>query len=390
MTTSHRDEIVQRARDIVPRLREQARQAEIDRTISDEVHLAFLDAGFYRILQPKRYGGLELDLGAKVDIAAELGRGCGSASWIFTNLAIHGWINGMKDPRAQDELWGDDPDALVSSAYPGKDARISRVDGGFEVDGTWRYSSGIDFCQWINLQLFFNEEGSPPRHLFAMIPKSDCIVVDDWFVTGLAGTGSRSIVVEKCFIPDYRTISNSQMQIGPKPGSRVNPGVLYKLPFWGVGGKVFAAPTIGIARGALEMVEHDLETRVAVGEIKLAEQPSVHLRLAESGAQIEAAWSLLLSDCIAATRTAEAGADAPLLQRATWRRNNAYGAMLCVRAVDRLHTLSGMRGMDPDDPVQRAWRDVHAAASQVSIAWDPQATNYGRARFGLPFTDPRA
>ncbi len=223
-----------------------------------------------------------------------------------------------------------------------------------------------------------------------MIPKSACAVIDDWFVTGLAGTGSRSIMVEKCFIPDYRTISNSQMQIGPKPGSAVNPGVLYKLPFWGIGGKVFAAPTIGIARGALEMVELDLETRRAAAGARLAEQPAVHLRLAESGAEIEAAWSLLLRDCAAATSLSEAGGDAPLLQRATWRRNNAYGAMLCVRAVDRLHTLAGMRAMEPDDPVQRAWRDIHAAASQVGIAWDPQATNYGRARFGLPFTDPRA
>lgn len=390
MRPGRRDEIIQRARDIVPLLRERAPQAERDRRISDEVHRAFVEAGFYRILQPERYGGLELDLGAMVDLAAELGRGCGSATWVFTNLAIQGWINGMKDRRAQDELWADDPGTLVSSGYPDRDARISRVDGGYEVDGTWRYSSGVDFSQWINLQLFVEEEGSPRRHLFALIPKSACTVVDDWFVTGLAGTGSSSIVVDRCFIPDYRTIGNTQMQSGPKPGSSVNPGVLYKLPFWGIGGKVFAAPTIGIARGVLEMIEHDLESRVAVGGAKLAEQPAVHLRLAESGAEIEAAWSLLLRDCRDATRMTEDGQDAALVQRATWRRNNACAAVLCVRAVDRLHTLAGMRGMSPDEPIQRAWHDIHAAAAQVGIAWDPQATNYGRARFGLPFNDPRA
>ncbi len=390
MSHGQRDEIIQRARDIVPRLREAARQAELDRTISDAVQRDFLAAGFYRVLQPRRFGGLELDLGSMVDIAAEIGRGCGSSAWIFTNLAVQAWINGMKDPRAQEEIWGDEPDTLACSAYPGQDARITAVDGGFEVHGTWNYSSGIDFADWINLQIFLRDEGSPPRHLFAAIPKSSCSVVDDWFVTGLAGTGSRSIVIEESFIPDYRTIDNTQLQMGAKPGSAVNPGVLYKLPFWGIGGKVFSSPAIGIARGALELVERDLESRVATGGIRLAEQPTVQLRIAESGAEIEAAWSLLLRDCLDGTRATEASRGADLLRRATWRRNNAYAVVLCVRAVDRLYGLAGMRGMQPDDPVQRAWRDVHAVAAQVSIAWDPQATNYGRARFGLPFTDPRA
>ena len=203
MKPGQRDEIIQRARDIVPRLREAARQAELDRTISDAVHRDFLAAGFYRILQPRRFGGLELDLASMVDIAAELGRGCGSSAWIFTNLAVQAWVNGMKDPRAQQELWGDRPDTLASSAYPGRDARITAVDGGFEVHGTWNYSSGIDFADWINLQIFLRDEGSPPRHLFAAIPKSSCSVIDDWFVTGLAGTASRSIVIEGSFIPDY-------------------------------------------------------------------------------------------------------------------------------------------------------------------------------------------
>jgi hypothetical protein len=73
-----------------------------------------------------------------------------------------------------------------------------------------------------------------------------------------------------------------------------------------------------------------------------------------------------------------------------WRRNNSYAIVLALRAVERLMVLNGMRGMLPGDPVQRAWRDAHAAGCQVGSAWDTQAQSYAKARFGLFGGDPRA
>ena len=385
-----REEFIRRARDMVPKLRERAPAAEQARRIPDETHREFVEAGFYKIFQPRRYGGHETDLGLLVDIAAELGRGCASSCWIFTNLVIHGLVNGMKDPRAQEELWADDPDTLIASASPGRGAKIEVVDGGLVVDGTWSFSSGIDFADWINLQIFLRPENGSPEHRFALVRKSDCEVIDDWFVSGMAATGSRSVRMENLFIPDYRMISSLDMHGGPTAGSAVNPGILYKLPFWGVGAKLFAAPTLGIARGVLELTEADIESRIGMGGAALAEQQTVQVRLAESGGEIEAAWALMLRDCAEAVRITEAGERPDLLQRALWRRNNAFAVVMCVRAVDRLFGLAGMRGMLPDSDVQRGWRDIHGAACQVAIAWDPQAANYARARFGLPFNDPRA
>ena len=382
--------MLDRARGLVPVLRERAVATERDRAIPGETHRAFAEAGFYRVFQPARYGGYELDLSMMIDIAAELGRGCGSSAWIFTNLAMQSWILGMMDPEAQEAVWADTPEALCASSFPGKDASIEKVDGGIVVSGTWHYASGVDFADWNNLQIFLKPDDGPPEHRFALIHRSDYEVIDDWFVTGLTGTGSRSIRFAEMFIPDARTINNVQFQGGQSPGGAVNANVLYQLPFWGVGGKAFSGPAVGLARGALELVENDFESRIAVTGAKLADQPTVHVKLAESGAEAEAAWALLTRDTATATRMAAAGERPDLLQRATWRRNNAYAVMICVRAVDRLYSMMGMRGMAPDSDIQRVWRDVHAAASQVAIAWDPQAANYGRARFGLPFPDPRA
>lgn len=385
-----REELLRRAAALVPELRACAAETERARTIPAATHAALAEAGFYRVFLPARFGGYELDPGTLVDLAAEIGRGCGSSCWIFTNLASQAWVNGMKDPRAQEEIWADDPDTLVCSGFPGRNAEMRLVDGGLIVKGTWHACSGVDFAAWNNLQIFVRAENGPPEHRFAAVPKSAYRVVDDWFATGLSGTGSRSIVIEEAFIPNYRMLSSLDVTGGRSPGSAINPGLLYRLPFWGIGGKIFSSPAIGIARGAFELVEDDIAGRTAVSGAKLADQQSVHMRLAEAGAEIDAAWSLLLHDCAAVARQIESGGAPALLERVRWRRNNAYAVQLCVRAVERIFPLAGMRGLNPDDPVQRAWRDVHACAAQVAIAWDPQAANYGRARFGLPFNDPRA
>ena len=381
--------LVGRAGDMVPALRDRAVQAEKERRMPDETLRAFRDAGFLRMFQPERFGGLELDYSNIVDIAAELGRACGSSAWVFTNLTQPGIINGMKDPRAQEELWGDNPETLCATAHPGPKSTVTRVDGGIVVDGEWHSSSGIDFAEWVNLQIFLRPDDGPAEHRFAMLPESDYQVVDDWFVTGMAATGSRTVKMEQVFIPDYRMISSLQMKGGPTPGSAINAGTLYRLPFWGVAGRQFSAPAIGIARGALDLTEADIESRTGAGGASLSGEPVVHLRLSESDAEIHAAYTLALQDCVTATRMTEEAALPDQLQRVRWKRNNAYVVLLCVRAVDRLYELAGMRGMSPESHVQRAWRDVHAVACQVSVAWNAQAANYGRARFGLPIRDPR-
>ncbi|NQV57062.1 MAG: acyl-CoA dehydrogenase family protein [Rhodospirillales bacterium] len=385
-----RRELIKRAQELVPLLREKAFETEQNRHLSDDIHQKFIDAGFYKIFQPKKFGGLEMDVGIIVDIAAELGRGCGSAAWIFTNVAVHGLINGMKDAKAQEELWGTNPDTIIVSAHPGKDAHVEVVDGGLQVDGIWNYSSGVDFADWVNLQIFLTPEDGPAEHRFSLVPVSEIEIIDDWYVSGLAGTCSRSISMNKVFIPRYRQISSLDMHGGPTPGSAINPGTLYKLPFWGIGAKLFSAPPLGMARGALELTEQDIENRISIFGAKLAEQPTVLAAISESAAEIEAAWAVLARDCRTAEDMTIRDEIPTLLQRTEWRRNNAYAVVLCLRATDRLHGLAGMRAMDPSSHIQRCWRDIHAAASQVAIAWDTQAINYGKARFGLPFSDPRA
>ena len=176
----------------------------------------------------------------------------------------------------------------------------------------------------------------------------------------------------------------------PTPGSAVNPAPLYRLPFFGIGNKVFAAPSIGIALAALEAIEHDVGARVSAVGVKLSEQPTVHLKIGEAAAEVEAARALLERDCKECSDVTAAGRMATVEQRARWRRNNAFAGKLCTQAVERLYPLAGGRGLGFTNRFQRCWRDVHAATSQVAMAWDVHGTFYGRSRFGLELSDPRA
>jgi 3-hydroxy-9,10-secoandrosta-1,3,5(10)-triene-9,17-dione monooxygenase len=384
-----RQELIGRARDMFPVLRERAPEAERNRRVPDETQQAFVEAGFYRIFQPRRYGGYEMDFQVMLDICSELGRGCGSSSWVYSNVTGQSWINGMKDEQAQDDVWADNSDALIASAFPGKGASVKAVDGGWVADGQWSFSSGIDFVDWVNLQLFVKQEAGPPQHFFAIVPRSDYEIVDDWFANGLAATGSRSLRVKDVFIPAYRGIGAGQVAGGPTPGSAVNSSPIYKLPLFAIGNKQFAATALGIALGGLEAIEADLAARVSVGGAKLADQPTVQVRVAEAGAEIEAARLLNVSDFEESMAVAASDISPSQEQRARWRRNSAYAGKLCVQALDRLAPLAGGRGLGFASSFQRALRDIRAATSQNSMVWDTQAIFYGGQRLGAVLDDPR-
>jgi 3-hydroxy-9,10-secoandrosta-1,3,5(10)-triene-9,17-dione monooxygenase len=384
-----REEILDRARPMVPTLRKRALEADRKRGIPVETHQAFAAAGLYKLFQPARHGGYEMSLGMMVEVAGELGRGCGSSAWIFSNLAVQSWIIGMHDPAAQDDVWGPNPDALAASSFPLKGGTGRRVDGGLVLNGGWSFASGIDFADWENLQVFIPKDGGPPDHRFVLVPKRDFTIEDDWFVTGLSGTASKSIVLRDVFVPEHRVLDTQLITGGPSPGSAVNPNPLYRVPPWSVGTKVFSGPALGIARGALELIEEELSRRVSVGAVKMSDIPTAQVRIAEAGAEIDCAEAVLLKDCDDAMRIAASGDRPSLAQRARWRRNNAFAGQLCLRAVERLHPLVGARGLDRDSLFQLAWRDVHAAVSQITMAWDIQAVNAGRIQSGLPSLDPR-
>lgn len=382
-------ELVERAKALVPVLRERALQAEADRGIAPATHQAFVEAGFYKIFLPKRYGGYELPWTALVDIGAEIARGCGSSAWVFTNLAGQNSIVGCHDPRALEEVWGTDSNALVASSFPAKGGTARRAPGGIVLNGVWSFASGVDFADWENLQAFLPNESGPPHHRFVLVPKSQYTILDDWQANGLAGTGSRSVVLKEVFVPEHRLLDARRVGETIQPDTPAATCPLFRLPPFSGAAKMFSSVAIGIARGALELTIEDVKARRSVGGVALVDLPTAQIRIAESSAEIDAAYTLIMRDAQEAMDIAGRFELAPVETRTRWRLNNAFAGQLCVRAVERLHTLTGARGIGRDSLFHLAVRDVHACVQQITMQWDTQMVNAGRVQLGLPTLDPR-
>jgi 3-hydroxy-9,10-secoandrosta-1,3,5(10)-triene-9,17-dione monooxygenase len=375
------EDLLARARTMIPDLRRRARETEERRRIVDETAQAFRDAGFFRVLQPSRYGGFELDYGTHTRLAIEIGQGCASSAWVLAVIASHAWILGMFPPEAQDEIWARERDALIATSFLPIEPKVEKAHGGLALTGRWKFSSGVDLCRWAILML--------PEATFAVIPLTEARIEDTWYASGLAGTGSNDIVLEKLFVPEHRVLAISKLKGGPTPGSAVNPGTLYRIPLFAAFPFTLIGPALGAARGALDAVVDGLAARKSVAQVKLAEQQSVQLRIARVAAQIDTAEASVLHLLEAHNRDARAGKIPSPLERARCRLNLGFAADLCVQAMENLLPLLGGRGLIATDPVQRAWRDVHAVAQHVAMVWDVQANLYGPVRLGLPCPDPK-
>jgi 3-hydroxy-9,10-secoandrosta-1,3,5(10)-triene-9,17-dione monooxygenase len=367
---------------MVPRLRERARRTEELRRLPDETFEEFREAGFFRVFQPARFGGFELDYGrTQVELCNVLGQGCGSSAWVQCVIACHAWCLGMFAPEAQEAIWGDNQDALIASSFAPRTGRGRPTQGGYYVEGDWQFSSGSNLCDWVVLGTPIFEAGAekPSRMLWTVLPKSDWEVVDTWYAAGLKGTASNDIRVTGAFVPEAFTLDTLLCDGRPTPGSAINTAHIFRLPLWPIFPFNISTPILGIAGGALQAY-----IDYTAGRPDRANMPQRQMRIAESACEIDAALALLranaayLSSCIQADQTPEPA----FLSRST--RDTSYAVKLCVQAIDRLVVAVGAHGVLDDTPVQRAARDAHAVANHMANSFDMAGVVYARHALGLP------
>jgi len=383
-------ELKARAEALVPVLRERAQATEQLRRIPDETLANLHKSGIFRMLQPKRIGGSEAPYRALIDLGAILAQGCASTAWVTTNLASHHWMLGMWPKAAQDDIWNPSPDVLIGSAFAFPSGRAKAAPGGWRLKGRWGFSSGIDPCDWNFVGGLVEDDGGKivePRMF--LVPKADYQILDTWHVAGLAGTGSKDVVIEDCFVPAHRALAADEISGGPTPGSTTNPGALYRLPTFSLFPCMIAAVGIGIAQGAVADFAATMKKRAgSYTGARLASLATLQLRLAEASALTDAAEKIVLSDCDEAQSLAEANLAATIEQRARWRRDGAFAGKLCAQAVELLFTGAGGNAIYLTNPLQRALRDVHAANGHFALNWEAAAIMYGRVALGLPHDLP--
>ena len=384
-------QLVDRARDLGPVLVGRARQAELDRRVSKETDRDFREAGFYRALQPARYGGMELDYGAQTAFARELGRSCASSAWVGGILACHGWMAGMFPDQAQGEIWGDDADVAVATSFLPVGVSAEREGDDLHISGRWRFSSGVDHCGWAVLMVPVPAEGGngPPDPVFAIVDLAHCKVEDAWNSAGLSASGSNDIVVERAVIPPHRMMRVRDLRGEATPGSDTHGSYLYRLPLFAVFPFNIIGPALGAARGALDAVIDDLTSRQSVTGADLSRVATVHQRIGKATALLDAADAVMAQLRGEIVSKGQAGEAFEMAERGRYRLNLGHVAQNCCDAVDELLPLTGGRGLETSHPMQRAWRDVHAVSQHIGLVWDLQTGLYGNILLGHGSPDPK-
>ena len=380
---SYRDQV----KALLPALRERAAECEALRRVPDETMKDFQSRGLLRALQPKRWGGFELDPWVFYEAVADVASVCGSSGWVLGVVGVHNWQLALFPEQAQRDVWGTDSSVQVSSSYA-PTGKVERVPGGFRLSGRWSFSSGCDHCDWVFLGGVAPGDGPAPDTRTFLVPRSDYRIDDNWHVAGLCGTGSKDIVVEGAFVPEHRTHRFVDAFMLASPGQAVNTSALYRLPFGCVFSSAIAVPAIGAASGALALFTEQIRARNSpVAGAKPAEDPFNHTRLADASAQIDSAREALRRDWSELVALAEAGQGIPLGPRVRTRLDVGNAVARGVHAVDRLFEASGGRAIFLDNPIQRVFRDVHAMRAHAFNNPDRAARLFGRFELATDKSD---
>jgi 3-hydroxy-9,10-secoandrosta-1,3,5(10)-triene-9,17-dione monooxygenase len=376
----------EKAEALLPKLRERAAKCEELRRLPDETLRDFHDAELFRIHQPRRVGGAELEFAAVVTYGALFARACASTSWNWVNFAAHHMMLGMFPPKVQDEVWGRSRDALIASSFVFPAGRARKVQDGYVLSGRWPFSSGVDPSEWNMLAgLARLDDNLPAEQRIFMLERSQYKVIDTWFAGGLRGTGSKDVEVNEQFVPEHRTLAVADTKGGPTPGSAVNPGPLFQVPVFALFPYMLSGVALGVAEGLID------DYKPGAGKMtgaRVAEIQSTQIRLGEATAYARASRLVQLSNCREAEALIASGSVPEGKVKARYRLEGAYAVDWAVRAVDVMHGLYGASGLYESGSVARAFRDAHAVKQHFSFNTDIASTTYGRVALGLPSDNP--
>src|SRR3984957_18424693 len=367
------DDILQAAEDLVPLLRERAARADEARRPEAATPRPLQEAGFFHILKPRKYGGLELSEHEHARVTMTLARGCASTAWVFSILDSDNMAILAFPAEVQEEIWGTNTYAtLAGNTNLNPRAKAVRVDGGYRLTGDWGFCSGSDFSEWLIFNAPAGEEGE--GHMF-LVPREDTTTIDDWFPTGMRGTGSRTMAVEDVFVPDHRVQATRDTVQKLQERRALHPTFNTMYAQWPSNGRFsFASVAVGAAWGAVEHFAATAasSTRVANalgGTVRLADQDYVASEFAEAAGDLEMAMHLIEKRSFEASEQARLRFTPSETDLARGLRDNALVTRVALRSVQRIYSLVGSKAGSPEHPVSLAKRDVETVSHHVTLNW---------------------
>jgi len=387
--TAEAQELIDRAEAMIPDLLERANNTDKDGIVPEESVRAIHDAGLFRVLQPKRWGGHEMDPRVFYQIQMTLARGCMSTAWIFGVIGVHYWQLSLFPEQAQVDVWSEDASTRIASTYMPV-GQVEEVDGGYRLSGHWGYSSGSEHCEWIFLGgLLPKRDGSGElEHTTFLLPKSDFKIVPNWDVLGLKGTGSHDISVEGAFVPVHRTQRTNDHSDAGCPGRESNQGWLYNIPFTQVFQRAVSSACIGSLDGSIEYFRERSSIHVGKHGNKTAEDVNAQLAVSEAMITTDQLKLVLFRNYSRIVACAQEGRRMDIEERLMQRAQASQVPKLCCHHISELVRACAASGTYRDNPVERAFRDIHTSRAHIANNTDLFTRAHGSVMLGLPNTDP--
>jgi len=377
-------ELVARAAALRPLLQAQADETDRLRRLADANVAALNEAGLCRLMVPQRFGGYQTNIHTYIAVMAELGRGCGSTAWVASLLNVCAWLAALFPERAQRDLWGENPNTWVAGSLA-PNGTATPVAGGWRVTGRWPWASGCLHAQWAACGIrMTNDRGEIQNFGLSLMPMSDLSIEDTWFMAGMKGTGSNTIVANDVFVPEHRFLPYPPAFQGHYRTEHLDE-VTYRVALVPVTILILVGSQLGLARAALDHVIAKAPTRgvTHTSFAKQSESAGFQIQVAEAAAKIDTAYLHAFRAADDLDRAAESGRHPDLVPRARVRLDTALAAKYCRDAVDLLADAHGTSSLADVNHMQRLWRDVHVASRHAITSWTVNLEIYGKALLGI-------
>lgn len=376
--------LVARAAALRPMLERNAEQTDAGRRLPDENVRAIREAGLCRLMVPKRFAGYQTSIRTYIDVMTELGRGCGSTAWVASLVNVCAWLAALFPERAQRDVWGSNPDAWAAGSLAPQGV-ATPVEGGWRVNGRWPWASGALHAQWAACGIHMkNERGEMANLGLSLTPMSEMSVEDTWFMAGMKGTGSNTIVAKDVFVPEHRFLPYPQAFAGTYR-TEFTDEVVYRVAFVPVTVLILAGAQLGVARAALD---HAIAAsgRRGITHTNFAtqkESAGFQMQVAEASMKIDSALLHAARAADDLDRAAGDGRVMDLTARARVRMDTSLVAKYCREAVEVLVAAHGTSSLADSNRMQRLWRDVHTASRHAITEWQVNLEIYGKALLGV-------
>ncbi len=369
---------------ILPAIAANAAKAEELRMVPSENIEMLKGIGMHRAFQPKHYGGLEISLPEFADCVVSLAGACASTAWAMSLLCTHSHQLAMFPKQLQDEIWGENPDATASSSIA-PFGKIEEVDGGVIFSGEMGWSSGSDHAEWAIMGCRRADAEGNLNYCFAVLPRADYEIRDDWYAVGIRGSGTKTLRVKGAFVPNHHIQTAKEMMEGKSAGFGLYPdSKIFYSPYRPYFASGFSAVSLGIAERMLEVFKEKTKNRVrAYTGVNVGAATPALMRLAESTHQLAAARSFLEKTWQEHADHSEAHRYPDRATLAFWRTNQAYAVKMCIQAVDRLFEAAGGGAWMENNELQRLFRDSHMTGAHAYTDYDVCAQILGREIMGL-------